>query len=337
MVSVGIIPNPASGKDIRRVVAKALVVSNQEKVNIVSRMLVGLHATGVSQIQIMPDLLGIGSQAVHNLRMQIPSLSSKVQLLNMDLSNSALDSLRAADLMRNNDVRCIIVLGGDGTTRVVSKGCGDVPLLPISTGTNNVIPFFIEGTIAGLCAGYIAGLAEKHQHSLCTRSKRIEVWVNDELVDIALVDLAISAGGFPGARAIWDSSELRQIAVTRALPTSIGMSAVLGMVWPVSVDDDFGGLATVNGVNNNYKRVSAPLGPGLIERISISGVEKIKPGQAYPIVDERPLVLALDGERELVLKDDDSAFLILKRNGPLIVDIDRVMLEAASTDYFASH
>jgi predicted polyphosphate/ATP-dependent NAD kinase len=337
MVSVGIIPNPASGKDIRRVVAKALVVSNQEKVNIVSRMLVGLHATGVSQIQIMPDLLGIGSQAVHNLRLQIPSLSSKVQLLNMDLSNSALDSLRASDLMRNNDVRCIIVLGGDGTTRVVSKGCGDVPLLPISTGTNNVIPFFIEGTIAGLCAGYIAGLTEKHQHSLCTRSKRIEVWVNDELVDIALVDLAISAGGFPGARAIWDSSELRQIAVTRALPTSIGMSAVLGMVWLVSVDDDFGGLATVNGVNNNNKRVSAPLGPGLIERISISEVEKIKPGQAYPIVDERPLVLALDGERELVLKVDDTAFLILKRNGPLIVDIDRVMLEAASTDYFASH
>ena len=143
MVSVGFIPNPASGKDIRRLVAQALVIGNREKVNIVSRMLVGLRAAGVQKIQIMPDLFGIGSQAIHSLRKRLPDLSSKVEILEMDLRNSALDSLNAAKLMNDNNVKCIVILGGDGTTRVVSKGCGDVPILPVSTGTNNVIPSFI--------------------------------------------------------------------------------------------------------------------------------------------------------------------------------------------------
>jgi predicted polyphosphate/ATP-dependent NAD kinase len=336
MVSVGIIPNPASGKDIRRVVAQASVISNHEKVNIVSRMLVGLQATGVSKIQIMPDLYGIGSQAAHNLRKQNPELASIVDILDLELSNSPLDSLRAAEIMQKNGVNCIIVLGGDGTTRVVSKGCGDVPLLPVSTGTNNVVPFFVEGTIAGLCAGYFAGLDKSQQHSLCMHSKRIEVWINDELADIALVDLVVNTGGFSGARAVWDSSEMRQIAVARAAPTSIGLSAVIGMISPISVDDEFGGLVNIDGASNNKKLISTPLGPGLINHIPVGDVEKMNPGKSYAVVDERPLVIALDGERELVLKEEDSAFLILKRNGPYIIDINQVMFRAVSSDYFVS-
>ena len=39
----------------------------------------------------------------------------------------------------------IVTLGGDGTNRVVAKGCGNVPITPISTGTNNVFPKVVEG------------------------------------------------------------------------------------------------------------------------------------------------------------------------------------------------
>ena len=42
--------------------------------------------------------------------------------------------------MKELNVSCIVTLGGDGTNRVVAKGCGSVPILPISTGTNNVFP-----------------------------------------------------------------------------------------------------------------------------------------------------------------------------------------------------
>ena len=46
-----------------------------------------------------------------------------------------------------------VVMGLSGSQ---PKGAGEIPLLPISTGTNNVIPEFIEGTIAGLAAGYFS-------------------------------------------------------------------------------------------------------------------------------------------------------------------------------------
>jgi predicted polyphosphate/ATP-dependent NAD kinase len=55
MATVGIIANPASGKDIRRLVAHGSVFDNQEKVNIVRRVLLGLQATGVEEIIFMPD------------------------------------------------------------------------------------------------------------------------------------------------------------------------------------------------------------------------------------------------------------------------------------------
>ena len=41
MTTVGIIANPASGKDIRRLIAHGSVFDNQEKVNIVRRVMLG--------------------------------------------------------------------------------------------------------------------------------------------------------------------------------------------------------------------------------------------------------------------------------------------------------
>jgi predicted polyphosphate/ATP-dependent NAD kinase len=59
MTLVGIIANPASGTDIRRLVAYGSVFNNQEKVRIVRRILLGLEAAGVKQISYMPDYFGI--------------------------------------------------------------------------------------------------------------------------------------------------------------------------------------------------------------------------------------------------------------------------------------
>ncbi len=39
---------------------------------------------------------------------------------------------------------------------MVAKGCGSIPLLPVSTGTNNVFPSMVEGTVAGMAAGVVA-------------------------------------------------------------------------------------------------------------------------------------------------------------------------------------
>ena len=50
----------------------------------------------------------------------------------------------------------IVVLGSDGTNRVVAAASADVPLVSISTGTNNAFPRPVEPTVAGLAAGLVA-------------------------------------------------------------------------------------------------------------------------------------------------------------------------------------
>ena len=196
MATVGIIANPAAGKDIRRLVAHASVFDNNEKVNIVRRVLLGLEATGVQRVLVMPDYFGIGVKALHGLR-----LSLQVDSLEMPAEHSDVDSARAAVLMREAGVACIVTLGGDGTNRAVAKGCGAVPLVPISTGTNNVFPVMIEGTVAGLAAGLVAqGVVDETEAVHPTL--RLEIRRGDELVDIALIDAVVYDGHFLGSRAI---------------------------------------------------------------------------------------------------------------------------------------
>lgn len=324
MTIVGIIPNPASGKDIRRLVGHALVVGNREKVSIVRRMLIGLDATGIEDIRIMPDTFGIGRQAVHDLQRHRPEIADKVSLLDMEITGSGFDTTRAARLLSEAGAGCIITLGGDGTARLVAKGCGPVPILPVSTGTNNVLPQFIEGTTAGLAAGLFARYAIPGQDGMCYRSKRLDVLVNGKVVDIALVDVAAVSGQFIGSRAVWDAGTLRQVAVTQASPTSIGLSSIIGLIQPVSVYEGFGIIATIQPNGLDWK-VLAPVGPGILAKIPVADLKTLPPGSAHPIAAERPIMLALDGEREITLQPGDEAAVMLHLDGPWIVEVDRVL------------
>ena len=151
MTAVGIIANPASGKDIRRLVAHGSVFDNDEKVSIVQRVLLGLDAIGVERVLIMPDSYGIGTRALHTLKLKL-----EATIMDMRRTFSQEDSRLAAKLMVREGVKVLVTLGGDGTNRIVSKASRDVPLMPISTGTNNVFPNMIEASIAGLAAGLVA-------------------------------------------------------------------------------------------------------------------------------------------------------------------------------------
>ncbi|MBC8450122.1 MAG: NAD(+)/NADH kinase [Chloroflexi bacterium] len=329
---VGIIANPASGKDIRRLVSHATVVNNHEKVSIVRRLLLALYASGVSRVQIMPDPFGIGGRALDGLRDR-PDILAATALLDMLLEGSAEDSQRAAHHLREAGAGCIVILGGDGTCRVVSKTCGAVPLLPISTGTNNVVPTFIEGTVAGLAAAYVACHPHVAPEQLCTRHKRLIVHVDGEEVDQALVEVAVISARFTGARAIWQAEALRQIFVTRAQPVNIGLSSVIGMVRPVGPTDPGGASALVG---SEGRRVMAPLAPGVVVPVTLGTITDLKPGVRYPVVDERPAVLALDGEREIVLHEGQRAEVRLERDGPWIVDVERTLRHAVAEGAFAA-
>lgn len=332
MSSVGIIPNPASGKDIRRLVALGSVFGNQEKVNIVRRLLVGLNQTGVDEIHIMPDAFGIGWQALDGLGHQHKHILDKVKILEMQTDNDANDSTRAATIMADMGVTAIITLGGDGTNRVVAKGCGQVPIVPVSTGTNNVLPYMVEGTIAGLAAGFVA-MHPEVRAELAYRSKRLDVYKNGAFVDLALVDVAVVHGTTIGARAVWDAQTLRQVIVTRAAPDTTGMSALVGFLQPIGPREPRGMLVTVNG--DSETTVTAPLAPGVIVTVGIKDMQALNVRDTVPL-GRGPFILALDGEREVPVGANDSAEVLLSAEGPWLVDIRRAMQVAVAHGSFSS-
>jgi len=213
----------------------------------------------------------------------------------------------------------------------VSKGAGDVPLLPLSTGTNNVIPFFVEGTIAGFAAAHVARHPDADRETLCRRHKRLLVRVNGETIDQALVEVALVSTNFVGARAIWETQKLRQLFVTRAQPANIGLSSVIGVVHQVDPAHPCGAYVTIA---DNGRQVMVPIAPGSFVPVGIGEIVEIKPGSNHAVDSLRPAVLALDGEREITLHDGDDAEVTLDLEGPWIVDVDRVLSLAVAEGAF---
>lgn len=332
MASVGIIANPASGKDIRRLVALGSVFGNQEKINIVRRILVGLDRSDIERIYIMPDVFGIAWHAVDGLGHAHKHIAAKVTILEMRIDNDSNDSAQAAAIMRDKGVGCFVTLGGDGTNRVVAKGAGEVPIVPVSTGTNNVLPYMIEGTIAGLAAGFVAKFPDARD-AVAFRSKRLEVFKNGKWVDMALVDVAVVGGTTSvGTRAVWDPDSLRQVIVTRGKPETTGMSALVGFFHPISPRDP-GGLSIALNPTAALQ-VMAPLAPGVIVTVGIESSLPLAIGERIS-VGNGPCVLALDGEREVPLGPQDEGEVVLSDAGPWIVDVHDAMQLAVERGVFS--
>ena len=256
MASIGIIANPASGKDIRRLVSYATTIDNQEKVNIVKRIVLAAQAMGVDTVWFMPDTFQIGWTVISDLSAD-GRLTAACRLVEIPLTATAQDTTTAAAEMERLGVGCIVVLGGDGTSRAVAKGIKQVPILPLSTGTNNVYPEMIEGTVAGMAAAAVAQFADPS--ICCMRDKQIEVRRNGALTDIALVDAVISDDLWIGSKAIWDPAKIRRIFVTRCHPANIGFSTAAGCLEIVTDTDDYGLAVKLEAPG---KKIIAPIAAG---------------------------------------------------------------------------
>ncbi|MEA3437351.1 MAG: NAD(+)/NADH kinase [Thermodesulfobacteriota bacterium] len=325
MSLVGIIANPASGKDIRRLVAYGSVFDNQEKIRIVRRLLMGFQAAGIHHIAYMPDYHGIVERALDGLQIDLSA-----ERLQFDTKADQRDSIEAARLLSKKGAGCIVTLGGDGTNRVVAKGADHVPILPLSTGTNNVFPIMIEGTVAGLAAGMIAtGKVSREEGTF--QSTRLEVVIEGEVVDIALVDAVVSTDAFIGSRAIWKMDRIRQVFLNRTSPASIGFSSIGGMLRSIAAQEPAGMHLKLG---NNGKSVTAPIAPGIIETVSIENMQLMAVGDEVDIAFT-PCVVALDGEREVEIKKGQKVGIRLSVHGPMVVDVDRTMTFAMKKKIFA--
>jgi predicted polyphosphate/ATP-dependent NAD kinase len=309
VVCVGVIANPASGRDIRRLVAGASVFGNADKAGMVFRLLSGLGATGVDRVLMMPATDGLSTTLHRHLRTAdgLPVLEE----LPMQLDGSAQDSLDAVNAMRERGVRAIVVLGGDGTHRVVAKACGEIPLCAISTGTNNAFPELRETTVAGLAVGAVA----TERAGVLRRESALTVGG-----DIALVDVAVSRERFVGARAVWRPQDVSELFVTFASPSAVGLSAIAGALEPLAR----GGGRGLHVTLGEGRTVTVPLAPGLVAPVEVASHRVIERGEEVEVAAGVGTI-ALDGERELERRGEATTVRLI--DGPLTIDIDATLAQ----------
>lgn len=265
----------------------------------ITRIFSALGAVGVGTCYLIPDESGIADRVRRAVDLGPPEgqVWPEVAFLDMDVDGTPDDALEGTARMVAQGVGGIMVLGGDGTNRLVAQACDGVPLTSLSTGTNNVFPMMREATIAGLAAGLVATGALSPDEAT-RRNKLLRVTVNGASRDIALVDVCVSGATWTGAKALWRADALDQLFVTFAEADAIGLSSIAGLL----------------------RTVSAPLAPGLMAEIGVERVVDIEAGVPHPIRLERGVV-ALDGEHEIAFGPDDTLAVVLEPDGPLTVEV----------------
>ncbi|MFQ5692107.1 MAG: NAD(+)/NADH kinase, partial [Nitrospinota bacterium] len=171
MRRAGLIVNPHSGKDIRRIVGWGTTASYQDKVDLTRRVILGLVGADVEEILLMPDPTGLADRSIGALEADV---REKTRVLETPADGSPEDTDRSVEAMVSGGCGCIITVGGDGTNRRVARRCGPTPLLPLPGGTNNVFCEPLDGLVAGLAAGALLKAAAGGR-DLCWRGKRLAV------------------------------------------------------------------------------------------------------------------------------------------------------------------
>jgi len=216
------------------------------------------------------------------------------------------------------------VLGGDGTNRLVAEAWPDAPIVPLSTGTNNVFPLLVEPTLAGAAAGLVAAgrlaLAE-----VAERAKVVHVRYADGATSLALVDAGLLRDDFVGSLLALDPGKLETLVLARAEPASVGLSPLGGLMLPCGRADDFGVEVVCGG---GGRALLAPVSPGIYRTALVASVRRLALGEVVEV--KGPGVLAFDGDRERALAPGERAELSVLRDGPWVIDVARSLSLAAA-------
>lgn len=328
MSTVGIVVNPLAGKDIRRLVGHASPVSDAAKVGLVRRAVAGAGHGGARRILVTDDHRGLGRRALSGL-----DLGDAIASVFGDaLTGDRLDTVAAAAHLAKEEASAVVVFGGDGTNRDVVAGWPEAPLIPVSTGTNNVFPVAWDASAAGTAAGLVAaGVVDIAD--VARRAKRILIHVTGpdrpDLDDIALVDVALIAGRFVGSRAVWRAEAVRRVVAATATPTASGLSSVAGQVVPVGRWEPAGAAVDLGP---GGRTVRLALMPGSYDDVPIVGSRRLALGEQ--VWWEGPGVVALDGERSIVLHERDRAAIVVTADGPFVIDVERALLAGVEAHAF---
>jgi hypothetical protein len=328
--TVGLVVNPAAGRDIRRLTGGASVSDDYEKRRTAECVLSGLTLAGEIEVLVMPDRGSLGQRLVDTAPDELD-----VSLLEMTVGGDGQDSRRAAETFAD-EADAVVVLGGDGTNRDVAHTSREVPLVSVSTGTNNVFPNPVDGTVAGGAAGLVATDAvpteTTYQHGMV---EAVAETANGERSIKGLATLGVLDQQFIGTRAILDADRIVGGVVSRAFPTEIGLSGIAGGLT-VNRPEEPGGVGYRLGPPDECdEQVEAITVPGVVERLGVR--------EWSPLADDEPMtfdlprgVISVDGERELEIRE---AVIDVRPipDGPVVVDVDAVYEHAAREGYFRRH
>lgn len=324
MTRVGLVVNPEAGRDIRRLTGGASVVDNGAKRRVAACLLDGLTVLDdPPAVSILPDRAGIAAAVVEDA----PD-SVAVDRLDVPVEGSAADTRRAAARFRETaDV--IVVLGGDGTTRDAAVESGDTPLLAVSTGTNNVVPTPVDGTVAGAAAAVVAAgvvdaetVTDRHG----TVEARAETPRGEERVT-GLASVEVTDRSFVGTRALVDPADLAGGVVSRAHPTAIGLAGVAGCLDPFDPGTGGGAALHLGDPDGAERTVRTVLAPGVTATVGVERYRRLDPDEParFEVPDG---VVGADGERELELVDA-TVDIAPRADGPRLVDVHAALDRAA--------
>lgn len=319
--TVGILANPASGRDVRRLAARAGLSTLESKRNQVMRAVIGAAAGGAERIVVPKDPLRVAVGAVEGLAVQVD-----VETIDVGAQHATDDTRRAARRMRELGCDVLIVLGGDGTNRAVAQAWPDAPIVAISTGTNNAFPRMVEATTAGLAAGLVASHAVPLAE-VATRAKVIRFGAIGEAEDLALIDAVHLVDDDAGNLLPFDAERIRTVVLTRADPAGVGVSPIGGLLEPCGPEDEFGVLVRCTSHDEGGRALLVPISPGLFRRVHVGEVRRLALGESVAV--EGSGVLALDGDREQPLAPGRALQLRVVREGPIAIDVARTMAAAA--------
>jgi len=310
--TVGIVMNARAGKDIRRLAAHGPVPSDMSRIADLQRIIVGARSAGAVSIVLPVDGRGLAERAVEGQ-------PDDVELLDIAANGTGDDSATAASTMRELGVGAIVVAGGDGTHRDVARGWRDAPIVALASGTNNAYPQQVEASIAGAAAGLAVTIEAPFDELVAYQSLVIDLDVEGEVHDIALISAAVLRDDLGAASSLWQIDHVDQVLATVAEPWSIGLSAFAGIVAPTSRTDDRGVLLDLDP--KSPRRITAPIAPGKYVEAGLSSASVVELEQ--PVAVRGPARFALDGERAAILADDEWAAMTMRRDGPRVIDIRR--------------
>jgi len=342
---VGIIANPVSARDIRRVVANAGSLQISDRANIVLRALSGLVAGGVDEVVMMPDKGSLVSHVLRGIRharaVEGQDMAAahrrqrfpQVHFLDMPVTGTVEDTRYAAQKMRGMGVEIVLVLGGDGTHRAVVAAAPDLVIAGISTGTNNAFPENREATIVGLAASLALG-QRLPAHVAFADNKILQACDRNGMKEIALVDMAVVSDRYVGARALWRVETFKELFVTFCDSCAIGMSAIAACLAPVGRAEKGGLHVRMGQADFSSLTVHAPIAPGLVVALGIADYAPIVEGEIFT-----PSILvgalAFDGEREVFFDMQDKIEISLHERAFRTLDIAAIMNFASKNQLLA--